>query len=100
MTATTAAQAAYIVAALLFILSLAGLSKHESARQGIVYGIAGMAIALVVCGVLLSLLPWGDRSHAKDDPSYDEFLAVEHYDPDPETSAITVPATTQRGADA
>jgi len=60
----------------------------------------GMAIALVVCGVLLSLLPWGDRSHAKDDPSYDEFLAVEHYDPDPETSAITVPATTQRGADA
>ncbi|HEX3335443.1 MAG TPA: Re/Si-specific NAD(P)(+) transhydrogenase subunit beta [Jatrophihabitans sp.] len=46
MTATTIAQAAYIVAALLFILSLAGLSKHETSRQGIVFGIAGMAIAL------------------------------------------------------
>ncbi|UOY02619.1 Re/Si-specific NAD(P)(+) transhydrogenase subunit beta [Blastococcus sp. PRF04-17] len=47
MTAVTAASAAYIVAALLFILSLAGLSKHESAKAGVVYGIAGMAIALV-----------------------------------------------------
>jgi NAD(P) transhydrogenase subunit beta len=46
VTATTIAQAAYIVAALLFILSLAGLSKHETSRQGIVFGIAGMAIAL------------------------------------------------------
>ena len=46
MTAQTAAQAAYIVAALLFIMSLAGLSKHETSRQGIVFGIAGMAIAL------------------------------------------------------
>ena len=46
MTATAAAQAAYIVAGLLFIMSLAGLSKHETARPGIVYGIAGMAIAL------------------------------------------------------
>ncbi|WP_027344936.1 Re/Si-specific NAD(P)(+) transhydrogenase subunit beta [Hamadaea tsunoensis] len=46
MTATTAAQAAYIVAALLFILSLAGLSRHESSRSGVVFGIAGMAIAL------------------------------------------------------
>ena len=47
MTAQTAAQAAYIVAALLFILALAGLSKHETSRQGIVFGIAGMVIALV-----------------------------------------------------
>ncbi|MDI5965417.1 Re/Si-specific NAD(P)(+) transhydrogenase subunit beta [Streptomyces sp. SL13] len=46
MTATTASQAAYIVAALLFILSLAGLSKHETSRSGIVFGIAGMVIAL------------------------------------------------------
>ncbi|WP_347057098.1 Re/Si-specific NAD(P)(+) transhydrogenase subunit beta [Blastococcus sp. HT6-30] len=46
MTATTAAAAAYIVAALLFILSLAGLSKHETAKAGNAYGIAGMAIAL------------------------------------------------------
>ncbi|MDO7867385.1 Re/Si-specific NAD(P)(+) transhydrogenase subunit beta [Nocardioides jiangxiensis] len=40
-------NAAYIVAALLFILSLAGLSKHESAKNGLAYGVAGMVIALV-----------------------------------------------------
>ncbi|KNX38361.1 Re/Si-specific NAD(P)(+) transhydrogenase subunit beta [Luteipulveratus halotolerans] len=40
-------QAAYIIAAVLFVLSLAGLSKHESARQGNVFGIVGMTIALV-----------------------------------------------------
>ncbi len=40
-------QAAYIVAAVLFIMSLAGLSKQESARAGNYYGITGMTIALV-----------------------------------------------------
>ncbi|PSU36044.1 Re/Si-specific NAD(P)(+) transhydrogenase subunit beta [Photobacterium lutimaris] len=40
-------QAAYIVAAVLFIMSLAGLSKQETARAGNYYGIAGMAIALI-----------------------------------------------------
>lgn len=46
--------AAYIVAALLFILSLAGLSRHESARSGLTFGIVGMAVALVatVAGVI------------------------------------------------
>ncbi|WP_336984722.1 NAD(P)(+) transhydrogenase (Re/Si-specific) subunit beta, partial [Cedecea sp. VD21] len=39
--------AAYIVAAILFIFSLAGLSKHETSKQGNLFGIAGMAIALV-----------------------------------------------------
>ena len=39
--------AAYIVAAILFIFSLAGLSKHETSQQGNNYGIAGMAIALI-----------------------------------------------------
>ncbi len=39
--------AAYIVAAILFIFSLAGLSKHETSRQGNNFGIAGMAIALL-----------------------------------------------------
>ncbi|WP_373795929.1 NAD(P)(+) transhydrogenase (Re/Si-specific) subunit beta, partial [Neisseria dentiae] len=38
--------AAYIVAAILFIFSLAGLSKQETAKNGCYYGIAGMAIAL------------------------------------------------------
>lgn len=40
-------QAAYIVAAFFFYLSLKGLSKQESARSGNYYGIAGMAIALI-----------------------------------------------------
>ncbi|HEF8773842.1 Re/Si-specific NAD(P)(+) transhydrogenase subunit beta [Providencia manganoxydans] len=39
--------AAYIVAAILFIFSLAGLSRHESSQRGNTYGIAGMAIALL-----------------------------------------------------
>ncbi|MEH3034534.1 MAG: Re/Si-specific NAD(P)(+) transhydrogenase subunit beta [Aeromicrobium erythreum] len=52
MTAESIATAAYIVAALLFILSLAGLSKHETARSGVVYGIAGMTIALVATIIL------------------------------------------------
>ncbi|MEZ9550450.1 Re/Si-specific NAD(P)(+) transhydrogenase subunit beta [Vibrio breoganii] len=40
-------QAAYIIAAVFFIMSLAGLSKQETARSGNYYGIAGMAIALL-----------------------------------------------------
>ncbi|MBS9532484.1 Re/Si-specific NAD(P)(+) transhydrogenase subunit beta [Mycobacterium sp. M1] len=43
----TAASAAYIVAALLFILALAGLSKHETSKAGNSFGIAGMTVALV-----------------------------------------------------
>ena len=52
MTAVSVADAAYIVAALLFILSLAGLSKHESARNGVVFGIVGMTIAMAATIVL------------------------------------------------
>ncbi|QKJ21304.1 Re/Si-specific NAD(P)(+) transhydrogenase subunit beta [Microbacterium hominis] len=47
MLAASVATAAYLVAGLLFILALAGLSKHETARRGVGYGIAGMAIALL-----------------------------------------------------
>lgn len=39
--------AAYIIAAVLFILSLAGLSKQETARRGNQAGIAGMALAIL-----------------------------------------------------
>lgn len=39
--------AAYIVAAILFIFSLAGLSKHETSKQGNTFGVVGMAIALI-----------------------------------------------------
>ncbi|MEH6650671.1 MAG: Re/Si-specific NAD(P)(+) transhydrogenase subunit beta [Motiliproteus sp.] len=38
---------AYIGASVLFILSLGGLSNQETARRGNVYGIAGMAIAIL-----------------------------------------------------
>src|SRR5680860_486702 len=44
---TTIVQAAYIVSALLFVMALAGLSKHETAKTGNGYGVAGMAIAIV-----------------------------------------------------
>ena len=53
MTAISLANAAYLVAALLFILSLAGLSKHETARRGVAFGISGMTIALVATFVLV-----------------------------------------------
>jgi NAD(P) transhydrogenase subunit beta len=49
------AVAAYVVAALLFILSLAGLSKHETARRGNTYGILGMALALGATGWLVAI---------------------------------------------
>lgn len=38
---------AYIIASILFILSLAGLSQHKSAKRGNLFGIAGMALALL-----------------------------------------------------
>jgi len=41
-------SAAYLVAAVLFIMSLAGLSKQETAQRGCYCGILGMIIALVV----------------------------------------------------
>ena len=47
MTALAIANAAYLAAALLFIMSLAGLSKHETGSTGVRYGIAGMTIAMV-----------------------------------------------------
>ncbi|WP_185803452.1 NAD(P)(+) transhydrogenase (Re/Si-specific) subunit beta [Pontivivens nitratireducens] len=40
-------SAAYVVAAILFILSLAGLSNQESSKKGVIYGMVGMALAVV-----------------------------------------------------
>jgi len=51
--------AVYIVAALMFILSLAGLSKHETSRSGLTFGIAGMALALAATIASLTLNSWG-----------------------------------------
>lgn len=39
--------AAYIIASILFILSLRGLSHPESARSGNIYGMSGMLIAVI-----------------------------------------------------
>jgi NAD(P) transhydrogenase subunit beta len=53
---------AYIAAAILFILSLGGLSNPETSRRGNLYGIVGMAIAVLatVFGprVTAAGLPW------------------------------------------
>ena len=51
MDVVSISTAAYLVAALLFILALAGLSKHETAKQGLTFGIAGMGIALVAMAI-------------------------------------------------
>ncbi|MEN2739548.1 Re/Si-specific NAD(P)(+) transhydrogenase subunit beta [Microbacterium sp. X-17] len=53
------ATAAYVVASLLFIMSLAGLSKHGSARRGATYGITGMTIALLATLCLVVVGTWG-----------------------------------------
>ncbi|MCL2806996.1 MAG: NAD(P)(+) transhydrogenase (Re/Si-specific) subunit beta [Coriobacteriia bacterium] len=47
----------YIIAGFLFILALAGLSKHESSRRGNILGMLGMAIALVfiILGTVLGI---------------------------------------------
>ena len=39
--------ASYICASILFILSLSGLSNQETARRGNLYGMAGMALAVI-----------------------------------------------------
>ncbi|BCW19013.1 NAD(P) transhydrogenase subunit beta [Arthrobacter sp. NtRootA9] len=59
LTAESIAGAAYVVAALLFILSLAGLSKHERAKAGVIYGITGMVIALTATIWLTLQGAWG-----------------------------------------
>ena len=46
------AQATYVIAAVLFILSLAGLSKQETARRGNLLGMVGMVLALLATVVL------------------------------------------------
>ncbi|MDL0421796.1 Re/Si-specific NAD(P)(+) transhydrogenase subunit beta [Caldibacillus thermoamylovorans] len=47
--------AAYMIAGILFIMSLAGLSKQETAKRGNNFGILGMAIALVTTIVSIEL---------------------------------------------
>ncbi|MFD6175404.1 MULTISPECIES: Re/Si-specific NAD(P)(+) transhydrogenase subunit beta [unclassified Isoptericola] len=61
MSVESVAQAAYVVAGLLFVLSLAGLSAQETARRGTVLGMVGMGLAIVATIALAldrSERPW------------------------------------------
>jgi NAD(P) transhydrogenase subunit beta len=64
----TVVTVSYLIAGILFILSLGGLSAQESARRGNLFGIAGMTIAILATmfgpgvtgyGVLLAMLAIG-----------------------------------------
>jgi len=57
-------SAAYIVAAILFILSLGGLSNQESARRGNIYGMTGMFIAVVATVLSIQVASYGLLSFA------------------------------------
>ena len=48
---------AYLIAAALFILALRGLSSQESARRGNLYGIVGMAVAILATLTIKGLEP-------------------------------------------
>jgi NAD(P) transhydrogenase subunit beta len=50
---------AYLIASVLFIMALRGLSSPESARQGNVYGIVGMTIAIVVTVIRPDVVSYG-----------------------------------------
>lgn len=54
---------AYLFAAVCFIYSLGGLSKHESARRGNLLGITGMTVAILATFVALLGSPGGHEPH-------------------------------------
>ena len=58
--ATGIVTSAYIIAAIFFILALAGLSKQETAKNGNMFGMIGMAIALIatICSEGVQGLGW------------------------------------------
>ena len=52
-------SAAYLAASVLFILSLGGLSRPETARRGNIYGVVGMAIAIVATMMMARVTGYG-----------------------------------------
>ena len=59
------AMLAYLVAGVLFILALRGLSSPASSRKGNRFGMAGMLIAVVTTLLLDPPVPPGDSSAAE-----------------------------------
>lgn len=57
---------AYLVAALLFILALGGLSKQQTASRGNTFGIAGMTIALVATVFKAAVQSYADPENYND----------------------------------
>ncbi|MDR2974934.1 MAG: Re/Si-specific NAD(P)(+) transhydrogenase subunit beta [Propionibacteriaceae bacterium] len=57
----TLVPGSYILAGLCFILALAGLSKHETAKRGNLFGMIGMGLALVfaILGTVLKTVSGG-----------------------------------------
>jgi NAD(P) transhydrogenase subunit beta len=54
----TLATLAYLISAILFIFALRGLSHPETARKGLTYGMAGMAIAILTT-LVTAVESWG-----------------------------------------
>ena len=54
-----AASLAYLAASILFILALKGLSSPETARRGNLFGIIGMAIAVVTTLMSPGIMSYG-----------------------------------------
>ena len=50
---TSFATTSYIAAIALFILSLSGLSQHATSRRGNLFGMIGMALALIATALLM-----------------------------------------------
>jgi NAD(P) transhydrogenase subunit beta len=61
----------FIIAGLLFILALAGLSKHETSKRGNIFGVIGMALALLftILGVVFGTF-MGDLQVETPAPSW------------------------------
>lgn len=55
----TLAPLLYLVSSVFFILALRGLSSPESSRQGLNYGIAGMAIAIITTVLMPNVQSYG-----------------------------------------
>ncbi|MGL5818805.1 MAG: Re/Si-specific NAD(P)(+) transhydrogenase subunit beta [Phycicoccus sp.] len=76
----TLVQGAYIVAGLLFILALAGLSRHETARRGNVLGVVGMTVALaatvLAATVGVDAVPLGSGGDDRDGSGWVGLLLI------------------------